>query len=47
LQSGAGWITNLVPVLPWLERFHATTCQLCNVSEWSHSGPFWRRHPDC
>jgi hypothetical protein len=41
LQSGARGIINFVPVVPCLERFHATTCQPCNVPEWSHSGPFW------
>ena len=45
LQSGARWIIDLVPVVPWFQRFHATTCQPCNVFEWSHSGPFLPRRP--
>ena len=43
LQSGAGRIINLVPVVPWFQRFHATTCQPCSAFEWSHSGPFLPR----
>src|SRR5579862_5430651 len=33
LQPGARRIINFVPVVPCLERFHATACQPCNVLE--------------